>query len=380
MKFTINSGVLAESINAAISSVSSKSAAPVMGGVLIEAQIGAVTFSSFNYDRATIRVTPADVMDTDITLVSGRLLAVVAGNLPKNTTATVAVDGTALAITAGRTVFRLPTMHAQDFPHLPVMNKSDVIGSVDRDAFTEAVRIVGGFASTDELPANLTALNILCAPDILTLRATNRYIIGHRRLSWSGQSDAEINVAASDIVATIKALAGHGSSQIEMLWNGKLFGLRTPTTTVITRVLDGDDGFPNTGRIMAFPEFFAAATVSVAELSSMLKRAMSIADDGVGQIDLEVDNGNLSVTTTHSNSGNIADALPAIHFGGTRRVAVSSRKLNDALAIIDDPNVTVAFRPEGLHIHLHPGEIGEDLGQPDTDSIALVAGIKAVRR
>jgi DNA polymerase-3 subunit beta len=379
MKFGIDTGSLAETINAAISSIATKTTAPILGGVLIEAQIGTVTFSSFNYDRATIRVAPADVMDTDTMVVSGRLLATVAGNLPKSGEATVVLDGGELSISAGRTHFRLPVMRAEDYPHLPVLDSRDVIGTVDRDVFTEAAKIVGGFASTDVMPANLSALNLLCTTDTMTLRATDRYIIGNRRIPWSGK-DVEINVVASDLLATIKALSGHATGDIEVLSSANLFGLRTPTTTVITRVLDAEETFPDTGRIMRHPQFFAAATVDVGDLQAMLKRAMAVADDNVAQVDLEVDDGALSVTTTHSSAGNISDGLDAVHYGGTRRVAVSSRRLYNALAIIDDPKVTVAFRDSGLHIHLHPGDIDESLEQPDTETIALVGGIKAAPR
>nr|WP_272953504.1 hypothetical protein [Mycolicibacterium fluoranthenivorans] len=131
---------------------------------------------------------------------------------------------------------------------------------------------------------------------------------------------------------------------------------------------------------MAWPQFFATATIPVEALQSMLKRAMSIADDLVAQVDLDVDDGLLSVTTTHSATGNISDELQVTHHGGHRKIAVSSRRLHAALAIIDDPMVTLAFRPEGLHLHLHPGEIDENLAQPDTDTIALVGGIYGARR
>ncbi len=384
MKFGINSAALADAINAAISSIATKSTSPVMGGVLIEAQIGTVTLSSFNYDRATVRVVPADVMDTDTVLVSGRLLGAVAGNLPKkDTETTVTVDGNQLLIAAGRTVFQLPMMQVQDYPHLPAMASEDLIGTVDRDLFTEAVKVVGGFASNDVLPANLAALNMLCTPDQITLRATDRYIIGNRRIPWSGHEDKEISVAAADVLATIKALSDHTTGDVEVLFNGSMFGLRTKSTTVMTRVLELEEKerFPDTGRIMAWPQFFATATIPPVEaLQSMLKRAMSIADDLVAQVDLDVDDGLLSVTTTHSATGNISDELQVTHHGGHRKIAVSSRRLHAALAIIDDPMVTLAFRPEGCICTCTRGEIDENLAQPDTDTIALVGGIYGARR
>lgn len=377
MKFAINSGTLAETITASISSLPSRPPTPILGGVLIEAQIGAVTFSSFNYDRATRRTTAADVSDTDTVVVSGRLLAAVGGNLPKNADTVVTVDGNEVLITTGRTVFRLPMMHALDYPQLPAMDGSAVIGSVDPDVFADAVKVIGTYASTEPMPVNITALNITTTPGSMLFRATDRYIIGHRRIDWDGTAEVAIDVPASDVLPTIKALAAPGTSRLEILWDGGMFGLRTTSTTVITRALHLEPAFPNTCQIMTQPAYFAAITVPVGELMSMLKRAMSVADDQFAQVDVVVEDSELLVVSTRSATGNMADALSGVHYGGARRVAVSSRRLHQALAGIDDPQVTVGFREKGLYIHLHPGEIDESLAQPATDTAVLVAGIRS---
>lgn len=378
MKFAINSSTLSEAISASISSLPPRPTSPIMGGVLIEAQIGAVSFSSFNWDRATTRVAVADVMDADTAVVSGRLLAAVGSNLPKNVDVEVTVDGNEALIAAGRTVFRLPMMIADDYPQLPAMDGGSVIGSVDPEAFADAVKVIGAYASQDLLPANLTALNITAGPGSLLFRATDRYIIGHRRIDWSGDATAEIDVAAADVLPTIKALAAPGASRLEILWDGAMFGLRTTTTTVVTRALDlGDKPFPDTMRILDCPQYFATVTVPVDALMSTLKRAMSVADDEYSQVDLVAEDGELQVVSTRSAAGNLSDALTGQHYGGTRRVAVSSRKLHAALGGIGDPDVSVCFRESGLHIHLHPGEIGEGMKQPDTNTEILVGGIRS---
>jgi DNA polymerase-3 subunit beta len=378
VKFTMNSAALAETIAAAITSLPTKPTVPILGGVLVEAQLGAVQFSSFNYDRATMRVAAADIAETDTVLVAGRLLATVGSNLPANTECHVTASGSEMVIAAPRTEFRLPLLHAADYPRLPEMASKDAIGTVDAESFCEAVRVIGGFASPDPAPVNLTVLNIACEPGDMFLCATDRYIIGRRRIDWTGATDATINVPAADILATIKAVAGNGAESIEILWNDSTLGLRTPSTTVVSRVL-GEE-FPDVDRIMHVDSFHCAATVETAELASMLKRAASIADDKFAQVDITVEADALSVTTTRSTAGNIVDTTPAVRHGGARRVALSSRRLHNALAAIDHDQVTLGFQKHGHLISIYPGAIeprGTQLPPPQRDTTAALMGIRA---
>lgn len=383
MKFTINSSALAESIAAAITSLPSSPATPILGGVLIEAQIGAVAFSTFNYDRATTRVAAADITDTDTAVTSGRLLAVVASNLPKNSETTVTADESEMVIATGRTEFRLPLMHAADYPKLPDMTSGDVIGTIGSAEFTESVRVIGGFAATGPQPAGLAwlaGLNMTCQPGALVLRATDRYAIGRRRLPWNGKPGAIINVPAADVLSTIKALAGTGTEDIELLCGDALLGMRTKSTTVVTRLLAEE--FADVDRMMKTDGFQSAATVPAVELAAMLKRAASIADDEHSKVDIVVEADTLSVSTTESIGG-IVDSIEAQQHGGRHRLTMSSRRLLHAIAAIDDTQITLAFQESGHLVSIFPGAIepspGGDVRAPDTDTVAVLMGIRSSR-
>jgi DNA polymerase-3 subunit beta len=380
VKFTINSGLLAESIAAATSSLPSKPAAAILGGVLVEARIAAVAFSSFNYDRATSRLAAADVADPDTAVVSGRLLATVGGNLPKNAESSVTVEGSEMVVATGRTEFRLPLMHAQDYPTLPAMADGDVIGTVSADEFTEAVKVVGGFA--DQNPAseslvNLSALNITFDAGSLILRGTDRYIVGRRRIDWDGKASETINVPAADVLATIKAVAGASVGDVEILCGERWFGLRTSATTVVTRLMAVE--FPAVERIMAAESYSTVATVSTAVLAATAKRAASIADDEYAKIDLSVQDDTLAVTTSGDSTGRMADYVDAVRHGPDRRLSVSGRRMLKALTVIDHQQVSLAFQATGHLVSIYPGAITPDGGvlrPPDTDSVAMIMGIK----
>lgn len=385
MKFSLAADTLADTIAAGVTSVPAKPTEAVMGGVLIEAEAGSygnVSFSSFNYERATTRITMADVLDPGRVVVSGRLLSAIGSNLPRSATCEIVATDSQMTINAGRTEFRLPLLQAGDYPTLPSVTQEHLVGTVDCDEFADAVRVVGGYASEDPATElqNLTALNLRGEPGSLSLCATDRYIIGRRRLDWTCLGDpVEINVPAADVLATIKALTGPTpGEQIEILWNGSLLGLRSGATTVITRTLGNE--FPKVAAIMKTDQYYAAVTVFTPDLMAVLRRAWSIADDQHAQVDIYVDDDTLSIETTQSGTGKTHDAITATHHGGARRLALSSRRLYNALSIIDHDQVTLGFREKGYLLTIHPGPTDANaLGQPERDSIALLQGIRVAQ-
>lgn len=377
MKFSIRCDALAEAIGAAITSLPSRPSNPILGGVLVESLLGAVSFSSFNYDRATTRTVKADVADPDTALVSGRLLSAVGAALPKHAEATVTTSDSVMTITSRSTIFRLPLMHAVDYPQLPLLDAGATIGSVSRYEFAEAVKIIGALASTDPQPANLTYLNFTFEPASLWLCATDRYVLARRRLEWSGKCEATIvNVSAADMLATVKAIDDDPEmGNLEILWNGSMFGLRTASTTVVTRAM-GEE-FPDVTKVLTPATYRTIATVPVSGLVSMLRRASAIADDEYAQIDLVVDNNLLSAMTTRSASGNVVDSIEAEQQGARSSVALSSRRLANALAPIDHTTASLAFRHRGHLVSIHSGDIELD-GEKNPlehDSFVMLMGI-----
>ena len=380
MRFVLHSALLAESVAAGVSSLPAKPAVAITGGVLVVAdEAGAVRFSSFNYDRATTRRVKADVGEPGRVVVSGRLLSTVAGLLPKNRGVEVETDGRELAVRSGRTIFSLPLMIAEDYPELPALSDEHWVGGLDAQLFADAARQVGAFASADHAKPELAALNMAVQDGDLVLCASDSYTVARRHIPFcdGGDGPTVINVPAPDVLAVLKAVAGTGVGSVDVLFDGNMLGLRTESTTVVTRVLAEE--FPNIERILAAPEYECCATVSTAELSAMVKRAGAVADDEFATVAVSVANDALSVVTLRSQAGSTADEIEAEHHGPPRRLALNARKFHACLAAIEDPQVTLGFQAGKHLLKLHPGGPdvdGEHIGVPDTATVAAIMGIR----
>lgn len=144
-----------------------------------------VTFSSFDYEVSAKTTVNADVSDGGQVLVSGRLLSDIAQRLPQQDVL-LETDGSNVVVKCGTAKFSLLTMPLEEYPSLP--DVGGVTGTVDGEAFAEAVGQVTPAASRDDVTPVITGVQLMVEGNTLSMMATDRYRVAIRHLSWSGDS------------------------------------------------------------------------------------------------------------------------------------------------------------------------------------------------
>ena len=91
--------------------------AGTLSGILLEAADDSITLSSYDMDVSSQAVVAAVVEQPGRVLVSGRLLAEIARNLP-NAPISMSAD-TKVKLTCGRSTFTLPMLASEEYPPLP---------------------------------------------------------------------------------------------------------------------------------------------------------------------------------------------------------------------------------------------------------------------
>ena len=93
MKFQVNRDVFSEAVSFAVKLLPQRTTQPILSGVLLEANDGALVLSSFDYEVSSRTEITADVDEPGSALVSGRLLADIASRLPNAPVQFSTVDG-----------------------------------------------------------------------------------------------------------------------------------------------------------------------------------------------------------------------------------------------------------------------------------------------
>ena len=324
MKFTIEHGPLTDAVSWTARSLSPRPPVPVLSGLLITAQDGEVTISSFDYETSAKR-TLAEVSSQEEgqVLVSGRLLAEICRALPKSDVTLELIEGK-VHISCGSSRFNLAAMPVDDYPELPALPA--LSGTVDGSLFAQAVSQVSVAASKDDTLPILTGVRLEIEGDTITLLATDRYRLAMKEVSWSPQ-DPSISTAALVKARTLsevaKNLGGAGDLAIALADSHELIGFESDARRTTSLLVDGE--YPKIRAL--FPETTSVhAIVRTADLLEAVRRVSLVAERNT-PVRLSFSQGQV---TLDAGSGEDAQASEALQ------------------AHLDGEDITVAFNPSYL--------------------------------
>ena len=346
VKFRVERDVLADAVAWAARSLPVRPSAPVLAGLLIEADDEGLVLSTFDYEtsaRATLR---ADVSESGRALVSGRLLSDICRSLPAKPVDMV-IDGARVSLTCGSARFSLQTLPVEEYPTLPDM--PGATGTVQSDVFAHAVAQAVTAAGRDDMLPVLTGVRLEIEGSSISLLATDRFRLSHRELGWDPRTPDESLAAlvpAKVLGDTAKSLTAGSEVTIALSASGagdgiigfegaSAGGVRRTTT----RLLDGE--FPKVRSL--FPnEHQTVARVKKSELVESVKRVALVAERNTA-VQLKFSDG---VVTLDAGSGDEAQASESIeaHIDGEDIVTgFNPQFLLDGLTAIDEDEVELAF-------------------------------------
>ena len=182
MKFRVERDVFAEAVAWAARSLPTRPPLPVLAGLLIDAEDGGLTLSSFDYEVSARVEVPAEVSEPGSILVSGRLLADITRSLPDRPVEVATEESDRKAqLVCGTSRFSLQTLPREDYPSLPAM--PDAAGTLPGDVFAAAVAQVAVAVGRDDTLPVLTGIRVEFEGDRLVLAATDRYRLAVRELA-----------------------------------------------------------------------------------------------------------------------------------------------------------------------------------------------------
>ena len=122
MKIRVERDALADAVAWVARSLPNRPTAPILAGMLLEADGDGLTLSSFDSTTSAKVKLPATVSDEGTVLVSGRLLSEIARSLPNKPVEMVS-DHSKVELTCGQARFTLQTLPVDEYPTLPVLRR-----------------------------------------------------------------------------------------------------------------------------------------------------------------------------------------------------------------------------------------------------------------
>jgi DNA polymerase-3 subunit beta len=367
VKFRVDRDVLADAVAWAARSLPVRPSAPVLAGLLIEANDDGLVLSTFDYETSARATLLAEVADEGRALVSGRLLADICRSLPAKPVE-MTIEGARVSLTCGSARFSLQTLPVEDYPTIPQMPTAT--GTVPSEAFAHAVAQAVTAAGRDDMLPVLTGVRIEIDGATISLLATDRFRLSQRELGWSPNSpddtlaalvpakvlgDTAKSLTAGTEVTIALSTGGSGDGLIGFEGTGP-GGVRRTTT----RLLDGE--FPKVRSL--FPaEKLTTARVDKAALIESVKRVSLVAERNTA-VQLAFSDGVLTLDAGSGDEAQASESIEAIIDGEDITTGFNPQFLLDGLTAIDEPVVELAFTQASKPVVISGAqeEGGEDPG------------------
>ncbi|MDJ0462099.1 DNA polymerase III subunit beta [Streptomyces sp. H27-C3] len=342
MKIRVERDVLAEAVAWTARSLPARPPVPVLAGLLLKAEEGALSLSGFDYEVSARVSVDADVEEDGIVLVSGRLLADICRALP-NRPVEISTDGVRATVVCGSSRFTLHTLPVEEYPALPQMPTAT--GTVPGEVFASAAAQVAIAAGRDDTLPVLTGVRIEIEGDRVTLASTDRYRFAVREFMWKPEdpeASAVALVPAKTLLDTAKSLTSGDTVTIALSGSGAgegLIGFEGAGRRTTTRLLEGD--LPKYRTL--FPtEFNSIAIIETPAFVEAVKRVALVAERNT-PVRLSFEQGVLILEAGSSDDAQAVERVDANLDGDDISIAFNPTFLLDGLSAIDSPVAQLSF-------------------------------------
>ena len=343
MKFQVNRDVFSEAVSFAVKLLPQRTTLPILSGVLIETIDTGLKLSSFDYEVSAQTEIAADVDEPGKILVSGRLLADIAGRLPNAPVQFLTDDGR-ITVTCGSATFTLLSMPVEEYPTLPQISEQS--GLLPADAFATAVAQVAVAASRDDVTPVITGVQLEVSENSLTLVATDRYRVAVRAIDWdSGEAGTTETLTALVPARTLQEIGktfGHSgtiSVAITSTDDRELIAFRADRKTVTSLLIKGN--FPPVKRL--FPETVDNyAVINTAELIEAVRRVSLVLErEAALRFTFTIDG--VTLEAIGSEQAQASETIDAHLNGGDTVVSLKPAFLLDGLGAVHSEFVRISF-------------------------------------
>ncbi|MDR5690741.1 DNA polymerase III subunit beta [Agromyces indicus] len=345
MKFQVNRDVFSEAVSFAVKLLPQRTTLPILSGVLIQANDDGLVLSSFDYEVSSRTEIKADVEEPGTVLVSGRLLAEIAGRLP-NAPVKVSTEESRISVTCGSASFTLLSMPVEEYPSIPEIGEQT--GLVPAEEFASAVSQVAVAASRDDVTPVITGVQLEVRENNVSLVATDRYRVAIREIEWDGGGVAGEGVDALTALVPARTLqevgktfghSGNLSIAITSRDDRELIAFSADRKTVTSLLIKGN--FPPVRRL--FPETVDNyAVMNTAELIEATRRvALVLEREAALRYTFTADG--LTLEAIGSEQAQASESIDAILTGDETVVSLKPQFLLDGLQAVPSEFVRISF-------------------------------------
>lgn len=344
MKTTIKRSDLLDLLIPAASIAPRKPSNPVLGHVLLDVAEGGIAVDATD-TAIRLSMQHGDTMHGDrLTVDASDLASVVRSLASGDVTLDTGTPGRLIVSAAGST-FKLPTTDGEDYPP-PQSHTWRPAGSIEGDALARVIGEVTYAASTDENRYGLNGIHCETADGVVRLVSTDGSRLAWSECARSGSGDIIVGrrlLPAPGLRLLARLAAAEAGAWTVEAADSAVAWTSPSGTRLSMRLIDGE--FPDYRQVM--PKTWArSSTVRVDDLTGALRRASIIANDKSHTITMTVAPDSLDIATRATDSGDMAESVPADTEGEPMQIGVNAKMMIDAIGSVASSSVVLRMCDE----------------------------------
>ncbi|MBU8755526.1 DNA polymerase III subunit beta [Priestia megaterium] len=351
MKFIIQKDYLVQSVQDVMKAVSSRTTIPILTGIKIVATEEGVTLTGSDSDISIESFIPneeegkeiVDIQKPGSVVLPARFFSEIVKKLPKDIVELDVQSHFLTIIRSGKAEFNLNGLDAEEYPHLPQIEESNMF-RLPTDLLKNMIRQTVFAVSTSETRPILTGVNWKVDGKELTCIATDSHRLALRKATIETGNEATYNVVipGKSLSEFSKILDdSHELVDIVITENQVLF--KTKHLLFFSRLLDGN--YPDTSRLIP-ADSKTDVILNVKEFLQSIDRASLLAREGRNNVVKlsTLDEGIVEISSNSPEIGKVIEEVQSQSISGEElKISFSAKYMLDALKALEGTDIKINF-------------------------------------
>jgi DNA polymerase III subunit beta len=367
MKFTITRENLQQGLSAVGGSIPTRTTLPVLSNLLLETEDGGIRLSGTDLDTAVSVLVPADVEEPGAITAPARKLQEIARELPP-APVHIVTQGDTIAISSGRTRFKLNGLPRDEFPAFPNVSFGEA-GSwtLSGKELSQLIGHVSFAVSTEETRPILNGVLWQLHEGEMRMVATNGHRLAKMTLPREGATDS------ADLIVHPKALAQveklfPADADVEVGRSENHLAFRGRGVEIYTRLIEGP--YPNYEQVIP-KDNDKHLVAEKALLTAAIRRMAIVASDQTHRVRLSLGGPMLKFSVQTPDLGEATEEMPVEYDGEPLEIGFNASYLLELLRYMPTSEVKLSFKAPERAATMQP------LGNEDTpDLLCLVMPLR----
>ena len=355
MKIRVERSLLLDAVLKMQKTVGAKSSMPVLEGILLSAEKGLLTLSSYNLEMGMKKEMYASCEEAGDIVINARLLADILRKLRGIDVEIESDERLVCHIKSGEAVFDIMGMEANDFPEMPSLAEGENL-NINGEDFCDMVK--GTIFAVSQIECTrpiLTGINISVKDGTLQFVAIDGYRLAIRRKKINIDNNIEFIVSGKALNEVVK-LIDENTEEVGINAGSRLISFEINGYKFISRLLEGE--FVNYDKVIPAGHT-QRVVVNTRELIDTIERVSLLITEFFSTPVRCYFNEHSVVFTTATAMGRATETFNTELEGESFEIGINSRHLLEALKATETEKVEILFNGVKSGIVINP-ENGED--------------------